>query len=369
MGNACNLGATNDRMDALKRPADAWKKSLVAVTATLAEVIHNLNESRLQITLVVSADGVLIGTITDGDIRRGLLRGLSLDSPIDTIIQRAPLIVPKNVGRETALGLMRANKTHQLPVVDVDRRVAGLHLWDELTSPVQRQNLMVIMAGGRGTRLSPYTENCPKPLLPVGDKPMLEHIIERAMLEGFQHFVIAIHYLGHMIEDYFGTGIRWNVQIDYLREKMPLGTAGAIGLLNPRPDAPFVVSNGDVLTDIRYGELLDFHLRNGAAATMAVRPHEWQHPFGVVRTEGLDIIGFDEKPVSRSHINAGVYVIESAALDALGAGEHCDMPTLFNRLKERSARTIVYPTHEQWLDVGQPDDYTFAQQEVHDHRK
>jgi NDP-sugar pyrophosphorylase family protein len=185
---------------------------------------------------------------------------------------------------------------------------------------------------------------------------MLEHIIERAKREGFQRFVLAIHYLGRMIEEYFGDGSRWQVQIDYLREESPLGTAGAIGLLSPRPEHPLLVSNGDVLTDIRYGELLDFHCRHKATATMAVRLHEWQHPFGVVRTRGVDIIGFEEKPISRSHINAGIYVLDPRALDALSAGEQCDMPTLFNRLHERAERTIVYPMHEPWLDVGREED-------------
>jgi NDP-sugar pyrophosphorylase family protein len=146
-----------------------------------------------------------------------------------------------------------------------------------------------------------------------------------------------------------------------LREDSPLGTAGAISLLNPRPDIPFLVSNGDVLTDIRYGELLDFHTRHGACATMAVRLYEWQHPFGVVHTKGVDIIGFEEKPIARSHINAGIYVLEPAALDVLARGESCDMPTLFARLQERSARTIVYPMHEPWLDVGRVDDLVLAQ--------
>jgi NDP-sugar pyrophosphorylase family protein len=239
--------------------------------------------------------------------------------------------------------------------------VVGLHLWDEIMVPERRPNPIVIMAGGQGSRLRPHTENCPKPLLQVAGKPMLEHIIERARAEGFQNFVLAIHYLGHMIEEYFGDGGRWQTKIEYLREESPLGTAGALGLLTPRPDVPFVVSNGDVLTDIHYGELLDFHRRHSAMATMAVRAHEWQHPFGVVHTKGVDIVGFEEKPISRSHINAGIYVLEPAALDLLGRGDRCDMPALFSRLQQRSMRTIVYPMHEPWLDVGRPDDYTSAQ--------
>ena len=311
--------------------------------------------------LVVSSDGTLLGTLTDGDIRRGLLRGLELSASIDPIFYREPLVVPAQLGRDMVLQIMQANKIRQLPVVDGQRRVVGLHLWDELMVPGQRPNLMVIMAGGQGSRLRPHTENCPKPLLPVGGKPMLEHIIERARAEGFQNFVLAIHYLGHMIEDHFGDGSRWRIKIDYLREESPLGTAGAIGLLSPRPDVPFLVSNGDVLTDIHYGELLDFHCRHGASATMAVRVHEWQHPFGVVRTKGVDIVGFEEKPIARSHINAGIYVLEPSALDALTAGERCDMPTLFSRLQQLSVRTIVYPMHEPWLDVGRLDDYASVQ--------
>jgi len=337
-------------------PTDSWRKTILPANASLHQAICCLDESALQIAVVVSEGGLLVGTLTDGDIRRGLLRGLALSSPVESIIHRDPLVVPPQWGRDIVLQLMQANKIHQLPVVDECRRVVGLHLWDELLAPSRRTNLMVIMAGGRGTRLGPHTENCPKPLLPVGGKPMLEHIIERAKAEGFDHFVLAIHYLGHMIEEHFGDGRSLQVQIEYLREQSPLGTGGALGLLLTRPEEPFLVTNGDVLTDIRYGELLDFHNRHSASATMAVRLHEWQHPFGVVKTEGVDIVGFEEKPVSRSHINAGIYVLEPHVIDLIDKGEHCDMPTLFARLQEKPARTIVYPMHEPWLDVGRPAD-------------
>ncbi len=342
-------------------PTESWRKSLLCIDATLRQAIASLDESAMQIIVVISSDGTLVGTITDGDIRRGLLRGLDLNSPINSVIHREATVVPPQMSREMVLHLMRANIFNALPVVDESRRVVGLHLLNDLITPVQRPNLMVIMAGGQGTRLRPHTENCPKPMLLVAGKPMLEHIIELAKAEGIQHFVLAIHYLGDMIENYFGDGSRWQVKIEYLREGSPLGTAGAIGLLNPRPEAPFLVSNGDVLTNIRYGELLDFHCRHGAVATMAVRLHKWQNPFGVVRTKGVDIIGIDEKPISHSLINAGVYVLEPSALDALNLGDHCDMPTLFSRLQEAHARTIVYPIHEPWLDVGREDDLVRAE--------
>lgn len=334
----------------------AWMKTVMPPEATLQEAIANMNGSAAQIVLIAQQNGVLVGTLTDGDIRRGLLRGHSLDSSVEALINKHPLVVPPELGLESVLKLMQANRLHQLPVVDTERRVVGLHLLDELMTPGERCNLMVIMAGGMGVRLRPHTEACPKPLLPIGGKPMLEHIITRARDEGFGRFVLAVHYLGHMIEDYFGDGSSWGVEIDYLREEKPLGTAGAIGLLQPLPEAPFVVSNGDVLTDIRYGELLDFHCRHAARATMAVRVHEWQHPFGVVRIQGVDIVGFEEKPVMRTHINAGVYVLDPSALTHLEAETHCDMPTLFARLQNANERTIVYPMHEPWLDVGRDED-------------
>jgi dTDP-glucose pyrophosphorylase len=344
----------------MSTPENIWRQAILPIDSTIQQAIRNLNESSMKIVIVVNARGEFEGTISDGDIRRGLLKGLDFNSPIESIIHRNALVAPPALGRETVMQLMRVNKIQQIPVVDERQQVVGLHLWDEISTPPVRSNLMVIMAGGKGIRLRPFTENCPKPLVLVAGKPMLEHIIERGKLEGFRHFVLAIHYLGHMIEDYFGNGERLGVQIDYLREQSPLGTAGALGLLKPRPDAPFVVTNGDVLTDIRYGELLDFHMRHNASATMAVRLHEWQHPFGVVQTKGVEIVGFEEKPIARTHINAGVYVLEPDALSVLDDGAPCDMPTLFERLQAKMKRTVAYPMHEPWLDVGRPDDLSRA---------
>lgn len=339
-----------------------WRKAIIQSDATIQQAISNLNEVAIKIVLVVNKAGELEGTISDGDIRRGLLKGIDLNSSISSVIHRNSLVVPPEMTRDMVKQLMVANKIQQIPAVDEHRRIVGLHLWDEITSTPERSNMMVIMAGGKGVRLRPHTENCPKPMLPVAGRPMLEHIIERAKAEGFRHFVLAVHYLGHMIEDYFGKGERMGVKIDYLRENTPLGTAGALSLLNPLPEQAFVVTNGDVITDIKYGELLDFHTRHSAAATMAVRLHEWQHPFGVVQTQGIEIVGFEEKPIARSHINAGVYALDPYTLSELCQGTRCDMPTLFERLQAQSKRTIAYPMHEPWLDVGRPDDLVFANQ-------
>jgi dTDP-glucose pyrophosphorylase len=341
-----------------------WRSAILPADATIEQAIRNLDQVAIQIVLVVNDKNKFEGTICDGDIRRGLLKGFDLDSQIDKVIHRNALIVPPEMGREMVQQLMIVNKVQQIPVVDESHQVVGVHLWDNISTKPTLSNLMVIMAGGMGTRLRPHTEDCPKPLLLVSGKPMLEHIIERAKLEGFNHFVIAIHYLGHMIEDYFGNGDLLGVRIDYLREESAIGTAGALGLLNPCPQSPFVVTNGDVITDIRYGELLNFHIRHKATATMAVRMHEWQHPFGVVQTKGVNIISVDEKPMARSHINAGVYVFEPDVLSELSENVHCDMPTLFNRLQDNGKTSVAYPMHEPWLDVGRPIDLIEAQKNL-----
>ncbi len=344
----------------LNKPDESWIQSILPSTSSVGHAVRNLNEFGIKIVMIVNDSGRLMGTISDGDIRRGLLKGFDLNSPITSILSVNPLVVRPDMDRNMVLQLMQVNRIQQIPVVDDKHQVVGLHLWNELSTPPARSNLMVIMAGGKGTRLHPHTENCPKPLLQVAGKPMLEHIIDRAKLEGFNNFVISIHYLGHKIESHFGNGAKMGIKIDYLREPTPLGTAGALSLLNPNPNIPFVVTNGDVITDIKYGDLLDFQKRHEAVATMAIKLHEWQHPFGVVQTKGIEIIGFEEKPVSRTYINAGVYVLNPVALQTLIIDQPCDMPILFERLQEQGLRTVAYPMHEPWLDVGRPDDLRIA---------
>jgi dTDP-glucose pyrophosphorylase len=333
-----------------------WSKAVMPIESTIQDIVRNLDDSGLKISLIVDAENVLQGTISDGDIRRGLLKGLGLGSSIENIIFRHPLVAPHLMTREMVLKLMLANKIQQIPIVDECRRVIGLYLWDIITTRVSRDNLMIVMAGGRGERLRPYTENRPKPLVPMAGKPMLEHILERAIRDGFSRFIIAVNYLGEMIETHFGNGSKLGVQISYLREQFPLGTAGALSLMDPIPNKPFIVTNGDVITDISYGDFLDFHERNKAAGSMAVRLHEWQNPYGVVQMSGVNIIGFEEKPIIKSHINAGVYVLDPLILEYLVRDERCDMPTLFDRAQLNGEKTIAYPMHEPWLDIGRPED-------------
>jgi len=338
-----------------------WRQSLLQIDSTIQDAIVNLDKFGNQIAVVVNKEDSFIGTITDGDIRRGLLKGLKISSSIETIVHHDALVAPKNMNKDMAIKFMQNNNIRQLPVIDNNNKVIDLYFLDKLSSVKKKTNLVMIMAGGMGTRLRPYTNNCPKPMLPVSGKPILEHIIERTKAEGFYNIVISTFYLGHMIENYFGNGDKWKVNISYTHEKKPLGTAGAISLINKFPTEPFVVINGDVLTDIQYSKILDFHTRNSSIATMAVRQYEMQHQFGVVQTKGVEIIGFEEKPIIRNHINAGVYVLDPLVRNYLKPDELCNMPDLFKKLKNENNSTLAFPMHEPWLDVGKPDDLDKAE--------
>ncbi len=342
--------------------SEKWRETLLPPGSTIQQAIQCLEQSGLKIALAVDDVGTLLGTISDGDVRRGLLRGCALGDPAELIMFRDPLVVSPHTGSDTVRRLMLENSVFQMPIVDDEHRVVGLDVIEEMVVAVDRPNLVVVMAGGKGTRLGIHTLSCPKPLLPIGDKPIIDHIIERARQSGFHHFVVAIRHLGSMIEEHLGDGSALGVHVAYAREHQALGTAGALSLLDPRPTEPILVSNGDVLTDLRYSEILDFHLQHGAFATMAVRSYEWRHPFGVVRTQGLDITGFEEKPLFHSHVNAGIYVVDPAALDYLEYGGYCDIPTLFERLRAADRKAIVYPMHEDWLDIGSPADLERARQ-------
>jgi dTDP-glucose pyrophosphorylase/predicted transcriptional regulator len=343
-------------------PVKNWKESILTVSATVRDVIESLDRSCNKIVMIVDGEGKLEGTISDGDIRRSLLKGSGLNSSIESILHRNALVVRSDIGHSQVMKLMALNRVQQIPIVDKNYLIIGLHVLADLVVPARCSSIMVIMAGGVGKRLLPHTENCPKPLLKVNGKPMLEYILDRAKSEGFEDFIISVGYLGEMIEDYFKNGEDLGVRIRYVREDSPLGTAGSLSLIREELSvAPFIVTNGDVITDIRYGDLLQFHIDQGATATMAVRLHEWRNPFGVVKTKGIDIVSFEEKPIHQSNVNAGVYAINPDSLKFLKDGEPCDMPVFFEALKSRSKRVIAYGVHENWQDVGRPEDLLNAQ--------
>jgi dTDP-glucose pyrophosphorylase/predicted transcriptional regulator len=339
---------------------DSWTKTLLSPVGSIGDAIKILNDTALRIVLVADSDLKLVGTVTDGDIRRGLLRDLTLASPISEVINTKPIVVPQNFAREVVLEIMSSHKIFQIPVVDEGLKLVGLHVRNEQNTHAARDNVVVIMAGGKGTRLLPKTEKMPKPMLRLGVKPILEHIIERAKAEGFSRFVLAIHHLGEVIEEYFGDGKSLGVNISYVKEKTPLGTAGALSLIEPKPSQPIIVTNGDVLTDVKYGDILDFHNHSNGKATMAVQVREWQNPYGVVNTDGIEITNYEEKPVTRTLINAGVYVVNPTVLGLLTSSTPCDMPLLFELARAKGMKTVAYLAHESWIDVGTHEDFNLA---------
>jgi dTDP-glucose pyrophosphorylase len=341
---------------------DLWRKALIEKSSSIKDVIENLNNNAVKIAIVVNNKNELEGVISDGDIRRALLKGFNLSDSILSVMRKKPLVVTSEVGIDAIKKLMHAKKIQQIPIVDKKNKVIGLHFWDQIFISPIKNNIMVIMAGGKGKRLLPHTLNCPKPMVLVSGKPILLHIIERAKEEGISHFIIAINYLGHIIEKYFGDGSKFGAKVEYLKEDKELGTAGALSLLNKKYlKESFIVTNGDVVTDIKYNDLLNFHDNHNVRATMAVKSFEWQNPYGVVTLSGSEIINFSEKPILKSYINAGIYVLDFKVLSFLKKNEYCDMPTLFERLKIKKQRIIAYPIHEPWLDIGSAEDLLKAQ--------
>jgi len=334
----------------------AWQSALLNSDSTIHDAILNVNETSLKIVLVVNQRGILMGTICDGDIRRGVLRGLDLGENVTEIMNANPFVMPKGVSNAVMSEFMRTNEILHLPIVDELSCVIGLYLWDEKLSPAYRSNTVVVMAGGEGKRLRPHTNKLPKPMVLVGGKPMLEHIIDQAKSEGFRQFVLSVHYMGSVIEEYFGNGEKFGVEISYLRETKALGTAGALSLFEDPPRDPLVITNGDVLTNIRYSELLDFHVEHNADATMAIKRHDWEIPFGVIEVDGEAIVSIEEKPTITNYVNSGIYILESSVISLLDRDQKCDMPLLLDRLLQTNKRLVGYPMHEAWLDIGRPED-------------
>ena len=339
---------------------DLWRDSIVKINTPIKIAIERLNKVGIKIALVLDENFRLLGTISDGDFRRGMLSGITLEDTVEKIMNKNPRTVNEGTSRLEILKLMNDTKILQIPIVDRNNFVIGLHLWDDISVQAKYSNIMVIMAGGKGSRLHPQTENRPKPMLLVAGIPILEHIIKRARSQGFNHFIIAINYLGQIIEDYFKDGHKFGVKIEYLHEDVPLGTAGALSLLSNKPERAFIVTNGDVITDINYSDLLEYHTVQNAAATVAVHTHEFQIPYGVVQINGLEVESYEEKPIVSSLINAGVYALDPDILDLITEPKFRDMPELLDISRDLKKKVIVYPLHESWIDIGRPIDLEIA---------
>jgi dTDP-glucose pyrophosphorylase len=319
-----------------------------------------------KIVLVTDESGKLVGTVTDGDIRRGLLQGAELSTDVNAVMNPDPLSVSEKETEAAASLLMSQNSIHHIPVLDDAGRVVRLITDSKLWPSAQEDAWIVIMAGGLGSRLKPLTDTTPKPLLPIGGKPLLEIIINNFVRQGFRRFFLSVNYKSEMIEEHFGNGGHLGVSIEYLSETEPLGTAGALRLL-PAADgnSPVIVINGDILTNLDARFLLMFHREERAPATMCVREHSWRVPYGVVKVEPDGTYKMiEEKPMRRELISAGINVLSPEALALVPESGAIDMPALIEKIAAQLGPPAVYPVREYWLDIGRLDDLRRAQDDV-----
>ena len=349
----------------MKTQMKHWDAALTGPQATLEEAIATMDRSALRIALIVDGERHLLGTLTDGDVRRALLKHVPLSAPVDQVMCKSPQVAQKDWSPERILAVMERTQLLQLPVVNEQGLVIGLETLHGLLDKRLISNPVFLMAGGFGTRLHPLTNDCPKPMLKVGDKPILELILESFIKAGFHRFFISTHYLPEMVRDHFGNGERWGVSINYTHEETPLGTGGALGLLpQDEINEPIFVMNGDLLTTLNYRELLEFHKEHNGVATMSVRKHEYQVPYGVIQSDGHLIRSMVEKPVQKFFVNAGVYVLSPELVKRVKPGTPLDMPTLLEEAIANGEQVTMFPVHEYWLDIGRMEDFHKAQVEI-----
>jgi dTDP-glucose pyrophosphorylase len=328
----------------------------ISTDATILEALRAIEGGGEAIVFVRDGSGRIIGTLTDGDIRRAILRGAELDSrSIPGTMRRDFVWAAPETGRAEVLDLMRARQIEQIPVLDAGGRLCGLHTMRQLISMALRPSVVVILAGGRGSRLHPITETIPKPMVSVAGRPILERLILHLMSCGFRRFALSVNYLAQVIEDHFGDGSRFGCEISYLREQTPLGTGGPLSLL-PRPELPVLVLNGDLVTQADVGRMLDFHAAGDFTATFGVRPYSVEVPYGVAEVEGDRLVALREKPTQRMLINAGIYVLAPEAVALVPPGREFPMTALFDTLLAEGRPVGAHVLQDEWLDVGRPDE-------------
>jgi len=343
------------------------KDIMLSTTSTIKEALQIIDTGAMRIALVVDSDERLLGTISDGDIRRAILKDSSLDAMIENVYFRTPTVATINDTREDIINLCTSKNIYQIPVLDSDGKVVTVEILDKLLKGRNYNNKVVLMVGGLGTRLRPLTDSTPKPMLPVGGKPILQTIVEKFASYGFVNIVMCIGYKPEMIQDFFGDGSKFGVKIEYVIEEKRMGTAGALSLLNKRlkPTESFFVMNGDLLTNVNFEHLLEFHKEHKSKATMCVREYDFQVPYGVVNIEEGRIKAIDEKPIHKFFVSAGIYMLEPSALNDIPTDEFYDMPTLFEKLIEKDEVLSSFPLREYWLDIGRLEEYKKANDEYH----
>ncbi|OGW83076.1 MAG: alcohol dehydrogenase [Omnitrophica bacterium RIFCSPHIGHO2_02_FULL_51_18] len=328
---------------------------LINPSTPILRAVQIIDASPVKIALAVDAKQQLRGTITDGDVRRGLLRGISLKEPVSRIMNRKPRFATFGEDSVALARKMQKELISQMPIFDARGRLVGIEILEDFLKPKIYDNSVLIMAGGLGNRLRPLTDHTPKPLLNVGKKPILETILENFVNAGFRKFFFSVYYKNQMFQEHFGDGAKWQVEIRYLKEAEKLGTAGALRLL-PKMKKPIIVMNGDLLTKVDFGHMLSFHQENVAHATMCVREYDFQVPFGVVDINRHHIRRIEEKPVHRFFVNAGIYVFEPGVMKNVPRNTSYDMPRLFDKLLKKKANVCAFPIREYWTDIGRLND-------------
>ena len=339
-----------------------WKNILINPADTIETAVKVIDKEALRIALVIDAQKKILGTVTDGDIRRALINQLSLTESVEKIMNSNPKIATINEDKDQIRHLMQKENILQIPVVDGEGVIVGLETLHDITKSKIHLNPVFIMAGGFGTRLHPITRDCPKPMLHLGGQPILESILRSFINYGFVNFYFSVHYLADKIMDYFQDGSKWGVSINYIHEKIPLGTGGAIGLLPKNlVNYPLILMNGDILTKINFEHLLQFHNNHdNTVATVCVRQYDFTVPYGVIQSDAHRILNIIEKPAQSFFVNAGIYVLNKEIVESVGESEAIDMPDLLTRFVKSNHSVVMFPIHEYWLDVGRLDDFSKA---------
>jgi dTDP-glucose pyrophosphorylase len=344
-------------------------KFLITPERTITEAIRLIDRNSAGIVLVVDAQSRFVGTVTDGDVRRAMLRHESLESPVAVLLKRPPnsphpepVTAPAGTGSRELLALMERHKLRHIPMLDSQSRIVDLALLDDFKLDRHLSAHAVVMAGGRGTRLAPLTHETPKPMLPVGDRPLIERLVGSLRDAGIAKVHVTTHFRPEKIRDHFGDGEAHGIELSYVTEDEPLGTAGALRLVTPG-SGPLLVVNGDILTTVNFRSLVRYHEESAAQLTIGVSSYEINVPYGVVETEGARVVRIAEKPVYRYFVNAGIYVVEPDAIRHIPDGRRFDMTDLIECLVVAGKHVASFPLREYWLDVGRPEDYARAQRD------